>query len=105
MVTSLFAFNVGVELGQLLVLALLIPALSLLFRFVLPEKIGIIILSAMVAHTAWHWMIERGSTLGEYDWSISAGEAARGVRWPIVAVGVAAAIWLLSTMRKTRARS
>ena len=31
-VTSLFAFNVGVELGQLLVLAILVPLMSLLFR-------------------------------------------------------------------------
>ena len=104
-VTSLLAFNVGVELGQLLVLALLIPALSLLFRFVVPEKIGIIILSALVAHTAWHWMIERGSTLGEYDWSMDALTLARGVRWTMVAVGLAAAVWLVSTMKKSRIKS
>ena len=104
-VTSLFAFNVGVELGQLLVLLVLIPLLALLFRYVLPEKIGVIILSALVVHTAWHWMIERGSTLGEYDWSMDAASLARGLRWTMVAVGVAAAIWLLSTMKKSRARS
>ena len=33
LVTSLLAFNVGVEMGQLLVLALLVPALQLLFRY------------------------------------------------------------------------
>ena len=51
LITSLLAFNVGVELGQLLVILLLVPALGLLFRFV-PERIGTIILSALVAHTA-----------------------------------------------------
>jgi len=81
---------------------LLVPLLTLLFRYVLPEKIGVIILSALVVHTAWHWMVERGSTLGEYDWSISAVEAARGVRWTMVAVGLGAAVWLLSTMKKSR---
>ena len=40
--------------------------LDLLFRFVVPERIGTIILSALVAHTAWHWMVERGSALGQY---------------------------------------
>ena len=104
-VTSLFAFNVGVELGQLLVLMLLVPLLTLLFRAVLPEKIGVIILSALVVHTAWHWMVERGSTLGEYDWSVSAVEAARGVRWTMVAVGLGAAVWLLSTVKKSRAKN
>ncbi len=58
--TSLLAFNVGVELGQLLVLVVLVPALQLLFRYVVAERMGTIILSAIVAHTAWHWMIERG---------------------------------------------
>ena len=65
-VTSLFAFNVGVELGQLLVVALMAPLLWLVFRFVVPQRVGIVIASALAAHTAWHWMIERGSTLAKY---------------------------------------
>ena len=32
LLTSLLAFNVGVELGQLLVLVILVPLLNLLFR-------------------------------------------------------------------------
>ena len=64
--TSLFAFNVGVELGQILVLLLVIPALSFLFRRVVAERTGIIILSAFVAHTAWHWMLDRGAVLRQY---------------------------------------
>ena len=104
-VTSLFAFNAGVELGQLLVLVILVPLLSMAFRYVMPEKIGVIILSALVAHTAWHWMVERGSTLGKYDWSTDSMTLARGLRWTMVAVGIAAAIWLMSTMRSGRAKS
>ena len=30
------------------------------------EWLGIIILSALVAHTAWHWMLERGSDLAKF---------------------------------------
>ncbi|HEX7777841.1 MAG TPA: HupE/UreJ family protein, partial [Vicinamibacterales bacterium] len=67
LLTSLLSFNVGVELGQLLVLSMMIPALYVLFRFV-NERIGAVILSALIAHTAWHWMTERGSRLGGYDW-------------------------------------
>lgn len=67
MITSLLAFNVGVELGQLLVLAVLVPALALLFRYVVAERMGTIILSAIVAHTAWHWMTERGEVLAQFD--------------------------------------
>lgn len=67
LITSLVAFNVGVELGQLFALALLVPALALLFRFVVAERLGTIILSAFAAHEAWHWTMERGDVLGQYD--------------------------------------
>ena len=66
MLTSLLSFNIGVELGQLLVLAITVPLLSLLFRFGVGEKIGSIILSALVAHTGWHWMTERAAQLSQY---------------------------------------
>jgi hypothetical protein len=59
LLTSLLSFNVGVELGQLLVLCLFVPALNLLYRHVVAERMGIIIVSAIVAHQAWHWMVDR----------------------------------------------
>ena len=90
--TSLLAFNVGVELGQLLVLALLVPALQLLFRYVVAERMGTIILSALVAHTAWHWTAERWEQLRQFE---LAGARAcprwrRAVRWLMAAVGAPA---------------
>jgi len=66
LLTSLLCFNIGVELGQVAVLLLLIPLLNLLFRFVVAERMGTIILSAIVAHTGWHWMIERWEHLRQY---------------------------------------
>jgi hypothetical protein len=68
LLVSLFSFNIGIELGQMLVLAVMLPALSLVRRYVLPGKAGMIILSALVAHTAWHWMTERADVLWRYDW-------------------------------------
>jgi len=56
---ALLAFNVGVELGQVAALALMLPLMALLLRLV-PERWGVIVLSALAAHTAWHWMLERG---------------------------------------------
>ncbi|HEY7233257.1 MAG TPA: HupE/UreJ family protein [Gemmatimonadaceae bacterium] len=80
---SLFAFNVGVELGQILVLLLAIPVLSFLFSRVVAERTGTIILSAFVAHTAWHWMLDRGAVLRQYH-----------VQWPRVD-----AAWMAGAMR------
>jgi hypothetical protein len=63
LITSLLAFNVGVELGQILVLAILVPALILLFRYVIAERKGTVILSAIIAVVGLGWMWERGDLL------------------------------------------
>ena len=67
LLTSLLSFNVGVELGQLLVIALCVPVLELMFRYVIAERVGTILISALVAHTSWHWMTERYDILAQYD--------------------------------------
>ena len=64
--TSLLSFNVGIELGQLLVLVVLVPALNLMFRYV-PERAGGIVLAVLVGHTAWHWLLERFTALRAFD--------------------------------------
>ena len=40
----------------------------MLRRHALAERAGVIILSALVAHTGWHWMLERGDILLKTDW-------------------------------------
>jgi len=67
---SLAAFNVGVELGQLAVLAVLLPVLYWLFTRVITERMGTILLSAIVGHTAWHWMLDRAEALRGYRVSV-----------------------------------
>lgn len=97
LITSLLAFNVGVELGQLLVLAALVPALQLLFRFVVAERMGTVILSAFVAHTAWHWTMERWERLRLY--AIPTPDVltlTAVVRVLLVAVAMAAVAWLIA---------
>jgi hypothetical protein len=68
LLVSLFAFNVGIELGQLLVLALMLPLLTLVRGHLLRGRIGTIILSALIAHTGWHWMVDRAETLWRAAW-------------------------------------
>lgn len=97
LLTSLLSFNIGVELGQLLVLAVLVPALELLFRYVVAERMGTIILSALVAHTAWHWMMERFDRLRQFrfEWpEINAAFLAGALRWLMLLVIVVALWWL-----------
>lgn len=98
LVTSLLAFNVGVEIGQVAVVLVTIPLLGLLFRKVVAERMGTIILSALVAHTAWHWMIDRGSTLREYQWTAPTFDASNlviAMRWGMLLLVVAGAVWAM----------
>jgi hypothetical protein len=98
LLTSLLSFNLGVELGQLLVLVLLIPALELAFRFVVAERMGTIILSALVAHTGWHWMLERWEILRKFriEWpAMNAALLAAVVGWLTVIVAAGAVLWLV----------
>jgi HupE / UreJ protein len=70
---SLVSFNKGLELGQLLVLSLLVILLEAPFRFIVAERMGTIILSTLVAHRGWHWMIERTDYLRRSN--------SRGLSW------------------------
>ena len=102
LLTSLLSFNAGVELGQLLVLVLLIPLLELCFQFVVAERMGTIILSALVAHTGWHWMLDRADRLSRYhfQWPVlTAAVLVNAMRWGMVAAILAAGVWLLRRRR------
>ena len=100
---SLLSFNIGVELGQMLVLVLVIPVLGLLFRHLVAERLGTVILSVLVAHTAWHWMLERAERLQQVDWPIpdatSVATLALGVLLLLPAIGAA---WLIARQLRRR---
>ncbi len=95
---SLFSFNLGVEIGQLMAVAVLMSALHLLFRLQIPTRAVSIILSVLAGHTAWHWMIERGATLPKYSWpALTAATAASGLRWLMVLLALGGLVWLVSS--------
>ena len=96
---SLLAFNVGVEVGQILLLALAVPALDWIFRRLVAERIGVIVLSVLVAHTAWHWMAARGGALLQYPvrWPrLDAAALGAALPWLGVAAIAAACAWGLA---------
>jgi hypothetical protein len=98
LLTSLLSFNIGVEIGQVLVLLALVPALELIFRYIVEERVGTIILSTLVGHTAWHWMMDRADRLRQFqfEWpALTATFMLTVVRWGIVIVLLAGLVWLI----------
>jgi hypothetical protein len=90
LLVSLLSFNIGIEIGQLAVLCVFVAALALLFRGAMAGRMGIIVVSALVAHTAWHWMLDRADVLWRTPWPpITVPGLMVLAQW-IIAVGVAA---------------
>jgi hypothetical protein len=97
LLTSLLAFNLGVELGQLLVILLTVPLLNLAFRTARVERVGTIVLSALLAHSGWHWMSERAEAFAQYGvgWpGTSPVSLAAAAQWLLVGAAAAAAVWI-----------
>ncbi|HLJ50187.1 MAG TPA: HupE/UreJ family protein [Bryobacteraceae bacterium] len=108
LLTSLLSFNVGVELGQIIVLLALIPLLELFFRYAVAERMGTIILSALVAHTGWHWMLERADRLRQFrfEWPAwNAAMLATATRWLMIAVILGGLAWLFLAVLRPKLQS
>lgn len=77
---SLLAFNVGVEAGQLAVLAVLIPVFNAwLHRQPGSGRAISLVVCGMAAHVAWHWMTER---FAAFDAAADAQQ-----KWVLLAIG------------------
>ena len=78
------------------------PRWTLLFRFVVAERMGTIILSALVAHTGWHWMTERWERLRQFnfEWPVlNAALLAMVTRWAALILFLLGAFWVASQLR------
>jgi hypothetical protein len=75
---------------------------------VVAERIGTIIISAFVAHTAWHWMTERWETLRQFPFTwpeMTPATIALALRWAMAAVALAALLWAANLVWKRRSVS
>jgi len=105
LLTSLLAFNAGVEVAQLGVILLAAGAVAAAFRWVVEPRVGAIVLSALAAHTGWHWMIERGDVLRQFPWSsIGASAVVTAGVWLMIAVVAAATALAVRALLDARVR-
>ncbi len=96
--TSLLAFNIGVEIGQLLVIAAAVPVMNWLLRNAFSERMGTIILSAILAHSGWHWMSTRAGDLMAYSFERPVFDyafLAALMRWAMLLIIIGSVVWIL----------
>jgi hypothetical protein len=92
-----------VEIGQLLIVVLAVPALNWLFRNAVSERMGTIIFSAILAHSGWHWASGRAADLMAYSFQWPAFNfafLAALMRWAILLLIIGSAVWILFAVYK-----
>ena len=102
---SLVSLALGIGLGEIVALAVFVPIAARLFRFVVTDRVGTILGSALAGHTAWHWLTARTALLWQYRFAPPAFDLAffAGLlRWAIFIVGVAGVVWIVSTLAEAR---
>jgi hypothetical protein len=108
---SVLSFNLGVEMGQFLVLLLLLPALDALFRLTADQRpaqrMETIILSALAADVGWHRVTERADQLTQFSfqWPVfDAALLASGMRWLTIFLVLGGLACLVYAALRHRAR-
>ncbi len=95
--TALLAYNVGLELGTLIILAIAVPALNLLFTQVVAERAGIIAASVLIGHVGWHWMSERLAIARLSTWpAMDLTLLLTLVRWLLALTVIGGIVWFVS---------
>ena len=100
LLTSLLAFNVGVELAQIALLLVCVPLLDRLFKTV-PERAVILVASAFVAHEAWHWTKDRFAEFQSYPLTMPVPDVSIGVmiiRLLMVLLVLLGVMWALQAL-------
>ena len=94
---AVLSFNLAVVLAQVAAAALAWAAMRLVAR-VLGARLGMVVMSAILGHQAWHWMLDRGHQFGhELEHAGHAGLRSAvflSALWLIPALIVGAAAWL-----------
>lgn len=97
LLVSLAGFNLGIEAGQLLVLVVTVPILRMIEHW-LPVRAVNLVLSVLIGHTAWHWLVERWQAFSLYELSMPPLDAAFAVglmRWTMLVLIAVLVVWLL----------
>jgi hypothetical protein len=99
---ALFSFDIAAVIGELVAAAVAWAAMRLLGRAI-GERLGLVVISAILGHQAWHWMLERAHELGhELGHAANAGLRSAlliSALWLIPAVILGIGFWLAKEKR------
>ena len=102
-IAALVGYNVGLELGTLIILAIFVPAANLLLAQASMERAAVIVSSVLVGHAGWHWMTERLAIAELSSWpAMDVNLMLTIVRWLLALTVVGGLLWFLAGLLKRK---
>jgi hypothetical protein len=102
-IAALAAYNIGLELGTIIILAIALPAFNLLFALTLRERAATIVSSALIGHAGWHWMTERLAVAQLSSWPAADLNLLLAiVRWLLALTVVGGAAWFIAGLLRKK---
>ncbi len=102
-IVALLSYNVGLELGTLIILAIVVPTANALFASAALERAGIVVSSVLIGHVGWHWMTERAAIARLSSWPvIDVTLLLILVRWLLALAVVGGALWFIGGLFKRK---
>lgn len=93
-VVSAVSFNSGVAAGEVVSLALAFALMRLVFARLLPASLAVVVVSAVLGHLGWHWMIDRFHPFG-HELEHASASGLSSVFWLLPALFAGALGWFL----------
>ena len=102
-IVALVSYNVGLELGTLIILAIILPAGNLVFSQSAAERAGLMVVSVLVGHAGWHWMTERLAIAQMSSWPLlDVNLLLTAVRWLLAMTVIGGIVWFLSGLLRKK---
>ena len=102
-VAALLAYNVGLELGTLIILAIFVPAANLLLSQPSVERAAVLVSSVLVGHAGWHWMTERLAVAQLSSWPVmDLNLMLTIVRWLLALTVVGGFMWFVGGLLRRK---
>jgi hypothetical protein len=90
------AFNIGVAFGEVAAVVIAFAVATVIVQSVLGRRLGVIIVSAILGHAAWHWMVDSGHALAHaMALATTTGARASILWWTLLGLLVGGLAWFL----------
>ena len=102
-IAALISYNVGLELGTLIILAIVVPAANALFASAALERAGVVVVSVLIGHAGWHWMTERAAIARLSSWpAMDLMLLLTVVRWLLAITVIGGIVWFVSGLLRKK---